>query len=512
MTNIVLLVVDALRYDCVRDVSSRTLSKYGVKEFLNTRNMNAFAQTGTSFSQAISTAPDTPSAHASLFTGLYPPKHGIRTFFNARLPKEAKTIFEILGEAGYTTFCIADKPIFNDLMGLARGCDYFIDEGNSDVKLFELINEHKDDNIFIFQRFMDVHFPYFLSDSPPSKGYLRDSFFVTQRICKDFCIDFTLKAEDFDNINNHTEQWHRIRNHLRNKKGMIECMFLQYIQGINKFDQGRFQHYINNIGSMMNDCLFVLTADHGEAVIRPDKVEDGVLRFDHCYANIDELVRIPLIIHNPQTIPQGKVINTQVSIVDILPTILDIAGIDTPQEVQGRSLIPVINGDADSGSPAYSEHSWWNDGRYNDAKEFKKLFSSLKQACNGETSICKPLMRDRSIRTPRYRYVELGEVLDEDDWKKDDETFVRTLYRKIRANWDGLYEDDIILWLKKLESDEETREKMVKKFMADAILANRYALYNLENDPYEEANLLLIDRVKYKDIAIAMKKMMGEIT
>ena len=101
--------------------------------------------------------------------------------------------------------------------------------------------------------------------------------------------------------------------------------------------------------------------------------------------------------------------------------------------------------------------------------------------------------------------IVIGEVLDEDDWNKDNETFVRTLYCKIRANWDGLYEDDIILWLNKLESGEETRENMVKTFMTDAILANRYALYDLENDPYEEANLLLIDRAKYKDIVIAMK-------
>jgi len=80
------------------------------------------------------------------------------------------------------------------------------------------------------------------------------------------------------------------------------------------------------------DTLFVLTADHGEAIIRPEKVEDRMRRFDHCYANVDDLVRIPLVIQFPGGTFEPQKIDSQVSIIDILPTILDVADINEPED------------------------------------------------------------------------------------------------------------------------------------------------------------------------------------
>lgn len=517
MTNIILMVVDALRYDCIGNVQSKILSKYDVKELLKTENMNRFTDNGVIFTEAISTAPDTPPAHASLFTGMYPTKHGIRTFFNAQLNNNTETIFEILKKEGYSTFCVADKPLFC-LMELARGCEYNIDEGHSDKKLFALLQKHKDEELFIFQRFMDVHFPYFVSDSPPSSDYLCDSFRETERICEEYDIEFTLKDGDYDNIANHTEQWLKIREHLQNKKGVVECLLPLYIKGINKFDRLRFKNYIKNLEQMgiLDDCLLILTADHGEAVIRSDKVEDGKVRFDHCYANIDELVHIPLVMYSPDfAFFQRKIVNAQVSIVDIMPTILSFLGISYAKErYQGQCLFPTIMGMDTGSSPAYSEHSWWNDGGYNDAKEFKKLFAWMKEGCNAahDGTICQPLMRHRSIRTPTYRYVELGEeVTGLDFLEKDGKHFIRTLYRKIKANWDKLYEEDINIQVEKLANSEETRQSIMNKMMAEAKLANRYALYNLENDPYEEVNLLLVNSKRYGHIAEELKEIMERI-
>jgi arylsulfatase A-like enzyme len=458
--------------------------------------------------QSISTAPNTPPSHSSLFTGLYPSKHGIRSFFHRRLPDDANTVFEILGDAGYTSLAVGDQTLFHDILGMTRGVDHFIHHSEGDDVLFENLAGHADEDVFLFHRFTDVHFPYFVTHSPPEENYLKESYEEAKQLCDRFGFEFVLEEGDYNDVEAHTQQWFTIKNALTGKRGIAEVLVPAYVRGVSWFDAGRFDYYMDRLGELgvLDDALVVLTADHGESVIRADKVEDGVRRFDHCNANVDDLVRTPLIFHAPGRL-QPTTVDAQVSIVDILPTILDIVGVDEPEsgyDIQGQSLLPVIEGEKSKGSTAYSEHAWWNDGRFDDAEGFMKRFYS-----EGKILDYEALPRYRSVRTPEYRYVELGEDVTSEDLNTDTEMFVRTLYRKVRVDWPNNHEDEIERLTSELESGTLDRDTVLDQFMQKAILSNRYALYDLETDPYEEVNLLLVDEKRFGDCA---ERMRSELT
>jgi hypothetical protein len=82
--------------------------------------------------------------------------------------------------------------------------------------------------------------------------------------------------------------------------------------------------------------LIVLTSDHGEALGEDD-------RAGHSYLE-DYNIMVPLIFEFPDALGAGRVINDQVRLIDLLPTVLDYLGLDTEHVPDGRSLLPLING------------------------------------------------------------------------------------------------------------------------------------------------------------------------
>ncbi|MGD9347786.1 MAG: sulfatase-like hydrolase/transferase, partial [Candidatus Aminicenantes bacterium] len=98
--------------------------------------------------------------------------------------------------------------------------------------------------------------------------------------------------------------------------------------------------------------LIVFTSDHGEEFGEHGKV--GV----HSHTVYDELLLVPLILHLPSTLPEGTVVNSQVQSADILPTILELAGIGfEATSIHGKSLLPLLaNGrSAENARHAFSE-------------------------------------------------------------------------------------------------------------------------------------------------------------
>jgi hypothetical protein len=471
--------------------------------------MESFADDGLVFSNMVSTAPNTPPSHATIFSGLYPPRHGIRSFFHRKIPDEVNTIFEIFSRNGYETFCAADEALFNDILELSRGCDHFIDHDEGDQILFDKLKDHTDEDIFLFQRFLDVHFPYMISKSPPQEGYLEGSYQSTKSLCDRFGFEFILEEDNLDDVDAHREQWFIIKEALEGHQSIDDILVPEYIKGVNKFDRGRFAYYIDSLEEMgiLDDAIVVLMSDHGESVISQNKVEDDVRRFDHCNANVDDLVRVPFVVKGSGI--EAKNESSLSSTVDVLPTILDLADIPEPTsgyDIQGRSLLDVVDNPDVTGSPAYSELSWWNDGQFDDADTFIEKLSSNDAVLEYEA-----LMRHRSIRTPKYRYVRLGEELSDDDWNRDPEEFIRTAIRKYRANWDNQYELEIEDITIQLEQGEIDRESIVDWLHQEAILSNRFALYDLRTDPYEEINLLHAHESKYSQQAEELHANIEEI-
>lgn len=493
--NIILLVVDALRHDCLgNSPDDRFLKKYHVDKMLNNENMKVWANDGISFNNVISTSVDTPSAHGSLFTGNYPHNHNIRSFFHNKLSRNVKTIFEIMSDNGYETVAVTDKLIYDKILELTRGCSHVIDHYSGDDLLFNLLENMGGENIFLYQRFMDVHFPYFVPDNIPNEDYLKTSYDEALSICDRYGTDFILKDGDYNNVDNHENQWLSIKKSLKNRRGIIDILVRLYIKGINKFDSGRFKYYMDNLTKigMLDDCILIITSDHGESVIRRDWVEDGYDRFDHCFANVDDLTRIPLVFWGNEI--NSCVIDRQVRIIDILPTILKMADIEVP-------IIDGVDLFCSNDLPAYSEHYWWNDGRYKNASDFKNLFDKN----NFEGSEKYSLLRHRAVRMNGYRYVELGERWIDDDWNVSMPDFIRSLFRKYVVDW---YDENRI---NEIVGCEHSKLKMEEKLRKFAESNNKCALYDLSSDPFEEVNLLNIDFKKYKEIVEVMRRKMDGI-
>ncbi|HEU4403160.1 MAG TPA: sulfatase/phosphatase domain-containing protein, partial [Candidatus Polarisedimenticolia bacterium] len=96
--------------------------------------------------------------------------------------------------------------------------------------------------------------------------------------------------------------------------------------------------------------VVVVTADHGESLGEHDYF------FEHGAYLYEATVRVPLILSDPALLPAGGVVEEQARTVDIMPTILALAGVAVPGGLDGVSLVPRLRGDRSGpGLLAYSE-------------------------------------------------------------------------------------------------------------------------------------------------------------
>lgn len=94
---------------------------------------------------------------------------------------------------------------------------------------------------------------------------------------------------------------------------------------------------------LLEDTLLVITSDHGEELLERGHV-------GHTSCNLkgtlyDECVHVPLILRYPRGLPQGLVIDQQVSQIDLMPTVFDLLGLPLELPCDGRSLLPLVRGE-----------------------------------------------------------------------------------------------------------------------------------------------------------------------
>lgn len=104
---------------------------------------------------------------------------------------------------------------------------------------------------------------------------------------------------------------------------------------------GRWINKLEQLG-ILDDTLIIVTADHGEELMERGHV-------GHCSCNLkgtlyDESIKVPLIMRYPRALPPGRVIQRQISQIDIMPTVFDLLDLPKPSWMDGRSTLPMING------------------------------------------------------------------------------------------------------------------------------------------------------------------------
>ncbi|MBD3180948.1 sulfatase-like hydrolase/transferase [Candidatus Poribacteria bacterium] len=484
MKNVILISIDTLRYDAISCEKDKIyLQKYGLENFTDTPNIDYFAQHGVKFSQNLTTVTYTPPSHASMLTGLYPPKHGIRAFLYNKLPENIPTLYDIFRERDYKILLSIDFHDMFDLLDLTRNCHYLVRA--NDEELFGKIRQYKDENIFLFVHFGDVHPPYGESFCPPSENYHDDFYSEIEALGKRF--GFKDEFRDKDGKVSR-DKLITLSNKIRifcEERAIADVInFPRYLNGVNKFDKGRFKNFIDNLKGIgvLDDCLMIITADHGQGPIPQRKMAnpDITQKFDHGEVISEEIIRVPLILYSPGNIPAGKEIHTQTSLVDIFPTILEYSGISfNPNNIQGQSLKPAIDGKSIEDSKGYCE-IW-----YHDRSELSGFLRKCKKAGRMLEPDYDTFLYQKCLRTPGYKYVETGSEMDIKDFDLPEREFAVALCRKLLGKVET--ESEINNILNRLKNNE-TKSELAKEY--ERRNYSRKALYNLKNDPYEEVNLL----------------------
>ncbi len=295
-TNVLLVSIDTCRAD-------RT-SPYGY-QYVETPTLDVLARTGFLFEEAITLVPLTVPAHASLLTGWHPARHGVRDNANYILDDDAVTLAEIFQENGYVTAGFVGTMLLSRQNGFAQGFDHFDDElpqtpfyglwpreERRAENVAQVVSEWLESNdrfpFFLFVHFYDPHLPY----TPPAPW------------------DSTYRQRPYVGEIAYTDY------HL----GHI----LVWMQDHN----------------LLKDTLVVLVSDHGESLWEHHEMAHGMFLYD-CTLHVPLIIRLP-----DSTRPanlEGARVTGAVNLLDVMPTILDLEGIPSPQ-VDGLSLVPCLAG------------------------------------------------------------------------------------------------------------------------------------------------------------------------
>jgi arylsulfatase A-like enzyme len=276
------------------------------------------AAEGLVFDDASSPSPWTLPAHASLFTGWYPKRHGMR-FYDVRLPQDVTTLAEILSGYGLETVAVVNSHMLTDRYGLDQGFETFeyVNEYPSKAEPSQVeslairwLKGSRGRPFFLFLHFYDVH-----SDYVSLPQY--EQMFV---------------RAPSSTIDGTTTQLLELRNSESEvRKADQEHLLDLYDAGIRQLDDGlgRILHVLDERG-LLDETLIIVTSDHGEEFFEHGDVLHGRTHFQ-------EVIRIPLIMRGPG-VPRGERVGAMVSLLDVAPTVLAALGIPPPEGLDGIDL------------------------------------------------------------------------------------------------------------------------------------------------------------------------------
>lgn len=324
--NIIVIVVDCLRAD--------HLSCYGY--FRKTSpNIDSLAGEGILFEQAISQAPNTLLSFASIFTSQYVFTHGVDNI-NRGLADSALTLAEVLKIYNYRTAAFLGGVLLNPVYRLDQGFDnyFYIDKVTPSFKdilpgALGWLKERKEkkEKFFLLLHGNDLHTPYrFPIEFVYDQGYegkLREPAF-----------------DDNFSLIYKSRIWEKGKEPIPLSDRDMEFIIAQYDEGINYVDKliGNFLNKLISL-KLLDKTIIVLTADHGEGLFDHDW-------FFHEFNLYEGTIRVPLIIRIPQIDAKEKIISHKVQLIDLMPTILELVGIEVNRNAEGYSLVPLLTKEA----------------------------------------------------------------------------------------------------------------------------------------------------------------------
>ena len=308
--NVILVTIDTLRADHV--------GCYGDKS-AQTPNLDSLCADGVHFTRAYTPVPTTLPAHSSILTGTFPMLHGMHDFSGNRLSPQQPTLATVLKQQGYATGAIVAAAVLDSRFGLNSGFDLYYDHfdfsrlAESNLEAMERpanevmdqalgwLQQHRRKPFFLWVHLYDPHYPY--NPPPPFAGKFKDRLY----------------------------------------DGEIAFADSQL---------GRLLEYLKK-HDLYRKAIMVVCGDHGEGLGEHEEKTHGFFIYN-------STLHVPLIF-KPAAKPNASAgakshvatanrsIDTPVSLVDILPTVLAAASAPLPPGLQGQDLM------LNKASPAYSE-------------------------------------------------------------------------------------------------------------------------------------------------------------
>ncbi len=287
-------------------------------------------------------------SHMSLFTGQPPAVHDVVIDFR-RLDASRRTMGEIFHDAGFRTMGVFSAPYVHGHFGFARGMDFY-ERATQDPMMFDLTSEQmkaqlgmlerrshtevtsslvvdralnmmehmaRDRNL-LFLHFFDPHYDY---NAPPRflKAFADPAYrgpVTGHNVTDPNIVHDGMPAEDLAQVEAlYDAEIAYVDDNLRRLIEMIEA------------------------SPRAKQTVLIVTSDHGEEFF-----EHG--RYGHRATLDDEVIRVPCIVWAPGRVAPGTVVDAEVANYDILPTMMDYAGIPPEPGIYGRSLRPLIEGHA----------------------------------------------------------------------------------------------------------------------------------------------------------------------
>jgi len=344
LPNVLLIVADALRAD--------RLHCYG-NTWQTSPVIDRLAEEGVLFKQLIAHSSHTLPCVASLFTGLDPLSHGLTDPRTHRKHSwgDGKTPFDILEHSGYTV------AGFDAYMYYHFGRHINIENS---AQAAPFIEKHRDNPFFLWQFIEQVHLPY--NPKPPyDTAFLPEDYGISKgtaerlEIVKSTMIIHPtglLSQFELDQIEGRGDAFEadvdREIDYTRSSAALdfqsedripIAALYDGEVRTLD--DQiGEYISKLEELG-ILDETIVIVTSDHGEELL-----ERGNVGHSSCSLAgtlYEEAIRVPLVLRYPRCLPRGKTIATQVSQIDIMPTIFDMLGLQMPVETKGHSLLPLIH-------------------------------------------------------------------------------------------------------------------------------------------------------------------------
>ena len=304
--NIILLMSDQQRWD--------TLGCNG-NRFIETPHLDELAASGVRCVNSFTPYPVCTPVRATMWTGVLPHQHRVTmNVYNMsdtldEVSREKRTLFASVKEAGYTTAYFGkwhlgdDQPAYIDVWeGWNSGMSHWVDNEHDgvyrpDLQTYQLIefmrNQGNSDKPFIA-----VNGFY-----PPHSHYTAPKRFY----------------EPYRG------------------KGILRAGYYAAVSNLD-YNVGRIVAALDELGIRENTIL-VYYSDHGDHFMYRDR---ATAKFT-CH---EDSIRVPFIINGPGNIPAGLALNEFIGLEDLMPTVLAWAGLPIPDYMHGKSIVPLLEGQA----------------------------------------------------------------------------------------------------------------------------------------------------------------------